>query len=45
MDVVGVAQVGMHSIKVIKLESILLKLDLVKSYDHVDWVFLRLILL
>lgn len=35
----------MHSIKTKKMRAAILKVDLVKSYDRVDWNFLRLILL
>ena len=35
----------MHSIKIHKLATIILKLGLVKTYDMVGWSFLRLILL
>lgn len=38
-------QEGIHSIKVRKLSVVLLKMDLIKAYDRIDWVFLRLILL
>lgn len=40
----GLAQEGLHSIKSKKLEASILKLDLVKSYDRVDWDYLRFIL-
>lgn len=45
LDVVGVTQEGIHSIKTKKLPAILLKLDLIKAYDKIDWNFLRLLLL
>lgn len=45
LDAVGVTQEGIHSIKTKKLPTLLLKLDLIKSYDKIDWVYLRLLLL
>lgn len=45
MDVIGVAQEGLHSIKTKKLKSLVLKLDLVEAYDRVSCDFLRLVLL
>jgi hypothetical protein len=45
LDVVGVAQECLHNIKTKKLKALVLKLDLHKDYDCVNWDFLRLILL
>jgi len=45
LDVVGITQEGIHSIKENKLSAIMLKMDLIKAYDYIDWVFLCLILL
>ena len=39
------AEEAFHNIKYINQKSMVLKLYLIKSYDHVDWGFLRLILL
>lgn len=43
-DVVGVTQEILHSIKSQKLASWVMKVDLKKAYDKVDWAFLNLIL-
>ena len=41
----GITQEVMNSIKVKRLDAIILKMDLMKAFDRVNWVFLRLILL
>ena len=45
IEPIGIAQEVMHSIKVEKKKAIILKLDLVKAFDRVNWTFLRLVLL
>jgi hypothetical protein len=45
LDAVGVAQECIHSIKTKKLKAILLKLDLKKAFDCINWNFLHLILI
>jgi len=44
-DVVGIAQGMLHSVKSQKLRSFLLKIDLIKAYDYIDWEFLKLVLI
>jgi hypothetical protein len=44
-DAIGVVQEVVHSIKVKNIKELVLKLDLVKAYDRVDWGFLILVLL
>ena len=45
IEVVGITQDCLHSIKVKKLHVLMLNMDLIKSYYRVNWDFLRLILL
>ena len=42
---VGITQEVLHSIKAKNSSVIVLKLDLVKAFDRVNWTFLRLVLL
>jgi hypothetical protein len=44
-DAIGTAHESLHSIKKNKLKALVLKLDLRKAYDCIDWNLLRLILL
>jgi len=44
-DVVAIAQEVLHSVKKINLKATILKLDLSKEYDQVNWNFLRLVLI
>jgi hypothetical protein len=45
LDAVGVAQECLHTIKTKSLQAILLKLDLKKAFDCINWNFLHLILI
>ena len=44
-EAVGISQEILHIIKINKLEVMVLKLDLIKSFDKVIWTFLHFILL
>jgi hypothetical protein len=44
-DAIGAAHEGLHSIKRKNSKALVLKLDLKKAFDSIDWGFLRLILL
>jgi hypothetical protein len=44
-DAIGTAHESLHSIKKKKLKSLVLKLDLRKAYDCIDWDHLRMTLL
>jgi len=37
IDAIGVSQEALHSIKVKNLKALVLKLDMLKEYDRVDW--------
>jgi len=43
-EAIGVAQEGLHSMKTGKIKGAVLKIDLSKAYDKVNWLFLRLLL-
>ena len=43
-DVVGVLQEGLHSIHSKAMKSMVLKIDLSKSYDRVSWTYFRIVL-
>jgi hypothetical protein len=45
LDAIGSAQEVLHNIKQKKLQALILKLDLKKSFDCINWDYLRLILL
>jgi hypothetical protein len=44
-EAVGMAQEGLHTIKVKKLKAMVVKVDLSKAYDGVSYLYLRLMLI
>jgi hypothetical protein len=44
-DVISIAQDVMHSVKLANKLATILKLGLSKPYDHINWTFLRLVLI
>jgi hypothetical protein len=44
-DAVAISQEVLHSVKKKNLKEAILKLDLSKSYDRVNWTFLHLVLI
>ena len=44
-DAIAIAQETIHSIKIKNKKALVLKLELIKAYDRVDWGFIRLVLL
>jgi hypothetical protein len=45
IDAIGTTQECIHSIKVKKLQALILKIDLKKAYDCISWDYIRLVLL
>ena len=43
-EAIGVPQEGLHSMKTKKLKGVVVKIDLSKAYDRVNWLFIRLLL-
>jgi hypothetical protein len=44
-EVIRVAQEGLHSIKLKKMRAIVIKLDLSKSFNRVNWLYIRMLLI
>jgi hypothetical protein len=44
-EAVGVAQEVFHTIKTKKIQDMVIKVDLSKAYDRVNWLYLRLLLM
>ena len=45
MEPIGIVQEALHSIKTKNSCALILKLDLVKAFDRVNWTFIRLVLI
>ena len=45
LDAVGIVQECIHFVKKYKQNAFILKMDIIKAYDRVDWYFPRLILI
>ena len=43
-EAIGVAQEGLHSMKVQKQKGAVIKIDLSKAYDRVSWLYIRMLL-
>jgi hypothetical protein len=43
-EAIGVAQEGLHSLKTARSKGEILKIDLSKAYDRVNWAYIRLLL-
>jgi hypothetical protein len=43
-EAIGVAQEGLHNLKSSREKGAILKIDLSKEFDHVNWSFIRLLL-
>jgi hypothetical protein len=44
-EAIGIIQEGLHSIKIKKKSSFIIKLDLSKAFDNVNWSYLILMML
>jgi hypothetical protein len=44
-EAIGVAQEGLHSIKLKKLKVVVVKIDLSKAFDRVNWLYIRMLLI
>lgn len=43
-EAIGIAQEGLHSLKTKTLKGVVIKLDLLKAYDRVNWLYIRMLL-
>jgi hypothetical protein len=44
-EAIGVAQEGLHSMKTKKLKGVVVKIDLSKAYDRVNWLYIRMLMI
>jgi len=44
-EAIEVAQEGLHSIKLKKLKAVVIKIDLSKAFDRVNWLYIRMLLI
>jgi hypothetical protein len=44
-EAIGVAQEGLHSIKLKKLKVVVVKIYLSKAFDRVNWLYIRILLI
>jgi len=43
-EAIGVAQEGLHNMKTLKIEGVVVKIDLSKAYDRVNWLYIRMLM-
>jgi len=43
-EAIGVAQEGIHSMHKLKIEGAVIKIDLSKAYDRVNWLYIRMLM-
>jgi hypothetical protein len=44
-EAIGVAQEGLHSMKIKKLKGAVIKIDLSKAFDRVNWLYIQMLLI
>jgi len=44
-EAIGVAQEGLHNIKLKKLKAVVVKIDLSKAFDRVNWLYIIMLLI